>query len=81
VARLYWYRLSQHHFTVFILFLGDQSGNHYFSSGVVQKLCGENEVGRWSKNTFCVHIQDENVCAEVGMWLKKEQNYVHITIE
>ena len=26
-------------------------------TGVVQKLCGQDEVGRWSKNaSFCPHV-------------------------
>ena len=46
--------------------------------GVVQKLRGPNEVGRWSKmfifSTFMVNIQMK-VCGQ------EEQNVVHVVIE
>ena len=60
---------------------GDQSGNHCYSSGVVQKLRGLGEVGRWSKNTFYVHVQGEKCLIRGGKVVKKDRHYVHIVIE
>ena len=53
---------------------GDQSGDHCYSSGVIQKLRGQYEVGRCSKNAFYIGMSTfrvNDVHPEVGRWSKK----------
>ena len=51
--------------------------------GVIQKIRGQDEVGRWSKNmSILVHVLGKNVHVEVGRKVvKKGQNFVYVGIE
>ena len=42
--------------------------------GVVQKLRGQNEVGKWSKNAPFVHVQGKKY-QRYGTWSKNQAKY------